>query len=51
MSARRFLSAAFIENSKSCPSATAASISHSRKIERSYVEISSAALENLSNLL
>ena len=40
-------SAAFIANSKSDRSGTA----HSRKLERSFVEISSAILENLSKLL
>ena len=38
------------ENSKSYLSVTASSTSHSRKLERSYVEISSDALENLLNL-
>ena len=46
-----FLSAAFIENLKSYRSGTTTSTSHSRKLERSYAEILSATLKNLSNLL
>ena len=50
-SVRRFLSAASIENSRSYPSVNATSASHSKKPKRSFVEILSATLENLSNLL
>ena len=48
---RRFLSVPSIENSKSYPSKTATSCSHSIKLETCFVEILLAALENLSNLL
>ena len=47
----RFLSAAFIENSKLNRSGAISSTSHSRKLEKNFAEISSATLENLSNLL
>ena len=48
---RRFLSAAFIENSKSYWSVTTTSTSYSREFERSFAEISSATFESLSNSL
>ena len=47
----RFVKAAFIENLKSYRSVTTTSTSYSRKLERSFAEISSATFENLSNLL
>ena len=46
-----FLSAAFIENSKSYQSITTTSTSYLRKLESSVAGTSSAIFENLSNLL
>ena len=49
-SARRFLSAAFIENSKSYRSGIKNSTSYSRKLEESFAEISWDTFENYKRL-
>ena len=48
---QHFLSADIIENSKSHQSGTTTNTSHSRRLESSSAEISSATLKNLLNLL